>query len=472
MLMAGTSRRRRARTRARSRSRRLSAITFAQAGRRRRSRSSSIGAGASGRGEGARGVRRAEGPRGRRRVARGLRRASASRRRSPQVAKSGGFDTVVVTASSFGKDLAPRVAAKLGAGLRAGHQRGEGRRRQAHATAARMYAGNAFGVAARSRRRCRSSACGRREFAGGRAERRREPGRERARAAPDDAAAARVEFLKLEVGKSERPDLGEARVVVSGGRALKEQFKQVLEPLADALGAAIGASRAACDAGYAPAGAPGRADRARRSRRSSTSRSASRAPSSTSPGMKGSKVIVAINKDPDAPIFQVADYGLVADLFVAVPELVKELKKRASALERRTALGRRLSHSPRLRVVSGRRVSYLVLARKYRPQTFEDLVGQDHVARTLANAIAHGPRRARVPLHGRPRRRQDDERAPARQVPELRRRRRQSHRPDGDAVQRVRAVQRDHRRAATSTCRRSTAPATTASTRCAACRRA
>jgi electron transfer flavoprotein alpha subunit len=242
-----------------------------------------------------------------------------------EVAKSGGFDTVVVTASSFGKDLAPRLAAKLAAGyapdINAVKVDG-GKRLYRRPT----YAGNAFSwleiatpVQVVSVRQTEFTAA---EPSGGAS-----PVESAARAS-DDPAAARVEFIKLEVGKSERPDLGEARVVVSGGRALKEQFKQVIEPLADGLGAAIGASRAACDAGYAPpelqVGQTGRTVAPQLYVAIGISGAIQHIA-----GMKGSKVIVAINKDPDAPIFQIADYGLVQDLFVAVPELVKELKAQA-----------------------------------------------------------------------------------------------------------------------------------------------
>lgn len=245
---------------------------------------------------------------------------------TPSVAELGSkYDLVVATASSFGKDLLPRVAARLDAGF-AGDCSGVAGENGTLVFKRPMFAGNAFGHVTLSTPKVVATVR-QSEFEPAAPSGGNSPIETASFVQPQGQAHQRVSFVAKNEVKSERPELGDAKVIVSGGRAVKEKFFDVLEPLADVLGAAIGASRAACDAGYAPGdyqvGQTGKIVAPQLYFAIGISGAIQHIA-----GMKGSKTIVAINKDPDAPIFQIADYGLVADLFETVPQLVDALKAR------------------------------------------------------------------------------------------------------------------------------------------------
>jgi electron transfer flavoprotein alpha subunit len=228
-----------------------------------------------------------------------------------------GYDALLAPATTTGKNIAPRVAALLDV-----MQVSEIISVEGPKTFTRpIYAGNAIATVESSDAKVvltvRSTAFEKAAAEGGSAS------VEQVGGAGDAGLST---FVSLDAVKSERPELTSAGIIVSGGRALKdaETFAATITPLADKLGAAIGASRAAVDAGYVPndyqVGQTGKIVAPQVYFAVGISGAIQHLA-----GMKDSKVIVAINKDPDAPIFQVADIGLVADLFKAVPELVEKL---------------------------------------------------------------------------------------------------------------------------------------------------
>ena len=233
------------------------------------------------------------------------------------LAIAGNYSHILFPATAAGKNIAPRVAAKLDVG-----QISDITKVVSPDTFERpIYAGNAIATVQSADKvkviTVRTTGFDAAAATGGSA------AIESAAAAADSGKSS---FQGSEIAKNDRPELTAAKIIVSGGRALgsSEKFVEVMTPLADKLGAAIGASRAAVDAGYAPndlqVGQTGKIVAPQLYIAAGISGAIQHLA-----GMKDSKVIVAINKDPEAPIFSVADYSLEADLFTAVPELVKAL---------------------------------------------------------------------------------------------------------------------------------------------------
>jgi electron transfer flavoprotein alpha subunit len=228
-----------------------------------------------------------------------------------------GYDAFLTPATAHGKNIAPRVAALLDVAQVSDILSVEGPKTFTRPT----YAGNAIATVESSDAKLvitvRGTAFAKAEPTGGSAS---------VEAASGAGDAGISSFVGAEIAKNERPELTAAKIIVSGGRALKdsETFKATIFPLADKLGAAVGASRAAVDAGYVPndyqVGQTGKIVAPEVYIAIGISGAIQHLA-----GMKDSKTIIAINKDEDAPIFQVADIGLVADLFNAVPELTGKL---------------------------------------------------------------------------------------------------------------------------------------------------